>query len=316
MKTTLEERLSEGLARSATKAPALILAVGEVSTHVARRRRRRSNLRGALAVITIAAGVGGLLAIRATRTGDASAPTSATNVESPLRHLPDATIRYSTPTKPGAIALELADGQHITFAITGSPFYDGYSQQSTIQYDTYATGRAQADNVDVPLIPEPALGGTETLAYWTGVPATATRVEYIPAAGKSVWQTPIAGITAFPTAAHNPNDTFIAYDNDGNELIRTTWATTHLVSSGNVDNGPMHFDYSSLSDPAVDVYGPIDVTKIADLDRAATEGYTTFANATMFGCLAANGDAAWTNCIGTTDAAVKTYLLDHQPTGS
>ena len=111
-----------------------------------------------------------------------------------------------------------------------------------------------------------------------------------------------------PTTAHAPNDTLIAYDDAGNEVARATWSSTHLVSSNEGDDQVLHDNYSSLAEPAVGVYGPIDVTKIADLDRAATEAYTAYANATMFACLSTQGDAAWTECIQSTDAAVKVYL--------
>ncbi|MEO6571291.1 MAG: hypothetical protein ABIO83_07050 [Ilumatobacteraceae bacterium] len=311
MSNHLDERLSEGLARSAMNAPVLGCEIADITTLVVKRRRRRANARGALTVVAFAAVVGGLVAIRSTNDGVAStAGRPAVQVESPLTRLAEAPMPFGQVTKPGAIALELADGQHITFAITADVWYDGYGQQTTIQYDNYGTGFGQADDAEVPLIPESELGGTESLTFWTGLPASATRVEYFTVSGEGVWQTPVEGLAAFPATSHAADDTLIAYSIDGAEVARISWSATHLVSTGQSDGGPLHYNYSSLPEPTIDVYGPIDVTKIADLDGAETEAYMAFADAMMMSCLGANGDAAWTTCIQTTDAAVKTYLDD------
>jgi hypothetical protein len=303
MSNDLEHRLHDHLHQAAGTAPAPMLQLTEIDARVAQRRRRRTAVRGVMAV-GVVVGLGA--AVMAMRDPQSTGPAGPT--ETPLTRLPDATIRSGQPTKPGAVALELADGQRITFAIIGNAFYDGYAQETWVQYDTYSTGFAYADDVDLPLVPRSELGGTESLIFWTGLPASATRVEYLPVTGESLWQTPVDGFAAFPAAAHAPDDTLVAYDVAGSEVARTTWSTTHLLSSNQGDDGILHDNYTSLAELTVDVYGPIDVTKIADLDRAATEAYTGFADATMLSCLSTNGDAAWTECIQSTDAAVKEYL--------
>ncbi len=303
MSTELEHRLHDHFHHAAATAPTTFLQLTEIDARAAQRSRRGTAARGAMAV-GVVVGLGA--AVMAIRDPQSTAPAART--ETPLTRLPDATIRIAQPTKPGAIALELADGQRITFAIVGSPFYDGYAQQTRVQYDTYSTGSTYPDDLEIPLVPVPELGGTESLTFWTGLPSSATRVEYLPVTGEGLWQTPVEGFAAFPATAHAPDDTFIAYDSAGNEVARTTWSTTHLVSSNEGDDRVLHNNYSSLTEPTVDVYGPIDVTKIADLDRAATEAYMGYANATMFSCLSTNGDDAWTECIQSTDAAVKSYL--------
>lgn len=303
MSNDLEHRLHDHLQHAADTAPAPMLQVADIDARVAQRRRRRTAVRGVMAVGVVVGLGAAVMAMRDPQSTGPAAPT-----ETPLTRLPNAAISSAQPTKPGAIALELADGQRITFAIIGNAFYDGYAQQTVVQYATYWTGSTHPDDVELPLVPESELGGTESLTFWTGLPASATRVEYIPVTGDSAWQTPIDGFAAFPTAGHATNDTLIAYDSNGTEVARTTWSTTHLVSSNQGDDGVLHDNYSSLTEPTVDVYGPIDVTKIADLDRAATEAYTGFADATMLSCLSTNGAAAWTECIQSTDAAVKAYL--------
>jgi hypothetical protein len=303
MSTELDERLTERLARSAATAPVCMLQLEEIDARAAQRRRRRSAARGVVAVGVVVGLGAAVMAMRDPQSTGPAAPT-----ETPLRRLADAPIRSAQPTKPGAIALELADGQQITFAIIGNAFYDGYAQQTVVQYATYWTGSTYPDDVELPLVPAAELGGTESLTFWTGLPETVTRVEYLPVTGDSAWQTPVDGFAAFPATAHAPNDTLIAYDSAGNEVARATWSSTHLVSSNQGDDGVLHDNYSSLTEPTADVYGPIDVTKIADLDREATEAYTAYADATMLSCLSTNGAASWTECIQSTDAAVKAYL--------
>ncbi len=302
MSTELEHRLHDHFHHAAATAPVSMLQLTEIDARTAQRRRRRTVARGVMAVGVVVGLGAAVMAMRDPQSTGPAAPT-----ETPLTRLPNATIRSAQPTKPGAVALELADGQHITFAIVGSPFYDGYAQQTWVQYDTYSTGFTYPD-VDIPLIPAAELGGTESLIFWTGLPSSATRVEYLPVTGDVLWQAPVEGIAAFPATAHAPADTMIAYDSAGNEVARTTWSTTHLLSSNQGDDGVLHHNYTSLTEPPVDISGPVDVTKIADLDRAATEAYTGFANATMYSCLSTNGDDAWTECIQSTDAAVKAYL--------
>lgn len=302
MSNDLEHRLHDHFHHAAATAPATFLQLTEIDARAAQRRRRRTAARGAMAVGVVVGLGAAVMAMRDPQSTGPAAPT-----ESLLARLPDATIRTGEPTKPGAVALELADGQHITFAIVGSPYYDGYAQETRVQYATYSTGFAYPD-VDIPLIPVSELGGTESLTFWTGLPSSAARVEYLPVTGDILWQTPVDGIAAFPATAHAPDDTMIAYDSAGNEVARTTWATTHLLSSNELDDGVLHHNYTSLTESTVDVSGPVDVTKIADLDRAATEAYTRYANATMLSCLSTNGDDAWTECIQSTDAAVKAYL--------
>jgi hypothetical protein len=303
MSNDLEHRLHDHLHHTAATAPVSMLQLTEIDARTAQRRRRRTAARGVVAVGVVVGLGAAVLAMRDPQSAGPAAPT-----ETPLTRLANATIRSAQPTKPGAVALELADGQQITFAIIGNAFYDGYAQQTVVQYATYWMGSTYADDADLPLVPAAELGGTESLTFWTGLPSSATRVEYRPVNGEGLWQTPVDGFAAFPAANHAPEDTLIAYDNAGNEVARTTWSSTHLVGSNEGDDGVLHHNYSSLAEPSVDVYGPIDVTKIADLDRAATEAYTGFADATMLSCLSTNGGDAWTECIQSTDAAVKAYL--------
>ncbi len=303
MSNDLEHRLHDHLHLTAVTAPASMLQLTEIDARAAQRRRRRTAARGAVAVGVVVGLGAAVMAMRDPQSTGPAAPT-----EAPLTQVANATIRNGQPTKPGAVALELADGQRITFAIIGNAFYDGYAQETWVQYDTYSTGFAYADAVDLPLVPRSELGGTESLTFWTGLPASAARVEYLPVTGESLWQTPVDGFAAFPAASHAPDDTLVAYDVAGNEVARTTWSTTHLLSSNQGDDGILHDNYTSLTELTADVYGPIDVTKIADLDRAATEAYTGFADATMLSCLSTNGAASWTECIQSTDAAVKAYL--------
>lgn len=300
MITDLEHRLHDHLDRAAGAAPASMLHLDTIDARAAQRRRHRSVARGALAVGAIVGLGAGVLAMR-----DSQPIQPAGSTPTPLTRLSDTGL-YTDLVKPGAVALLLADGRHLTFAITAMPFYDGYSQQTTIKYDGYSTGRAQPITADLPLIPEPELGGDDHVVYWTGIPASAATVELHLADGQVLSQQPVEGIAAFPVASHSNDDTLIALDAAGNEVARTSWMTVRLLGSGTTDGGVENHNWTSLGEP--DNYGPVDVSKISGLSQAEEDAYRKFADTTMRSCLSANGAASWTECIQSTDAAVKAYL--------
>lgn len=300
MSTDLESRLEEHLRHSAATAPAPMLRLTEIDARAAQRKRRRTVAKGAIGVAALV-GIGvSMTTLRHVVSDDAVSATA-----SPLTQVATARL-YTDIVKPGAVTLQLADGQRLTFAITAMPFYDGYGQQSTIDYGRYTTGRAQPIAVDLPLIPEPELGGDDLVVYWTGLPATATTVELRQAGGGILTQQPLHGIAAFPVAQHSSHDELVAFDARGTQVAAATWADVRLVGSGSTNGGAESHQYTSLAPP--DNYGTVDVTKLADLTQAEEEAYRTFGTDTMRACLTQHGGAAWTACVQSTDAAVKEYL--------
>ena len=266
----------------------------------------------AAAATVLAVGVGAAgVALNARR--DASSPPAASVAgpsESSLVRVDDVTP-FASIVKPGAVALQLADGQRLTFAVVGQPYFDGYAQAVAIQIGAASNGRFLPADADVTAGAEPELGGNDTVVFWAGLPASVARVELHPAAGATTWQTPVNGIAAFPVASHSPNDTLIGYDAAGNEVQRISWSAAKLIGSTFTSGEPeVRSDYSSITpEPAVP---DVDWAMLAGLTQLQEDAYRAFGNDTMRSCLAAQGDSAWTACIESTDSAVKQYLKDLQ----
>ena len=266
----------------------------------------------AAAATVLMVGVGATgVALNARR--DASSPPTASVAEpseSPLVRVDDVSLSTSI-VKPGAVALQLADGQRLTFAVVGQPYFDGYAQAVAIQIGAASNGRFLPADADVTAGAEPELGGNDTVVFWAGLPASVARVEFHPATGATTWQTPVDGIAAFPVTAHAPDDTLIAYDAAGNEVQRISWSAAKLIGETTTGDDPaVRSDYSSVMVPTA--VQDVDVTMLAGLTQLQEDAYRAFGNDTMRSCLAAQGDSAWTACIQSTDAAVKQYLKDLQ----
>ncbi len=277
------------------------------------RARRRRHRRVALRVVSVALIGFGATAVLMTRDHGLPEDSAATNgaIGTPIV-VSDEDQLYTDLVKPGALSFELADGTHLTFAITAAPFFDGYGQQTTVAYEGYATGRFQSDAAELPLIPEPELGGNDRIVFWTGIPTSANRVELRLDGGPTLTQRPIQGIAAFPVQQHSPGDTITAFAADGSIVATATWSQVRVVGTGSTNGGAIATDYSSLPPPAN--YGVVDVSRLEGLTQAQEDAYRAFGNDTMRACLSADG-ANWTACIQSTDAAVKTYLEDLQPAG-
>ncbi len=264
----------------------------------------------AATVLVVGVGAAGV-ALNARR--DASNPPAARVAEpseSPLARLDDVFLLTSI-VKPGAVALQLADGQRLTFGVVGQPYFDGYAQAVTIQIGAASNGRFLPAGADVAAGAEPELGGNDTVVFWAGLPASVARVEFHPAAGGISWQTPVSGIAAFPVASHSPDDTLIGYDSSGNEVQRISWSAAKVIGSSTTGGDPtVRSDYSSVTEPSA--VPDVDVAMLAGLTQLQEDEYRAFGNDTMRSCLAAQGDAAWTACIESTDSAVKQYLEDLQ----
>ena len=266
----------------------------------------------AAAATVLVVGVGAVgVALNARR--DASSPAAASVAgpeESPLVRLDDVYLSTSM-VKPGALALQLADSQRLTFGVVGQPYFDGYAQAVTIQIGAASNSRFLPADADVTAGAEPELGGNDTVVFWTGLPASVARVEFHPATGATTWQTPVAGIAAFPVASHAPDDTLIGYDAAGHEVQRISWSAAKLIGTSSTGGDPaVSSDYSSVSEPSA--VPDVDVTMLAGLTQLQEDAYRAYGNDTMRSCLAAQGDSAWTACIQSTDAAVKQYLNDLQ----
>ena len=266
----------------------------------------------AAAATVLMVGVGATgVALNARR--DASSPPTASVAEpseSPLVRVDDVSLSTSI-VKPGAVALQLADGQRLTFAVVGQPYFDGYAQAVAVQIGATSNGRFLPAGADVTAGAEPELGGNDTVVFWAGLPASVARVEFHPATGATTWQTPVDGIAAFPVTAHAPDDTLIAYDAAGNEVQRISWSAAKLIGETTTGDDPaVRSDYSSVMVPTA--VQDVDVTMLAGLTQLQEDAYRAFGNDTMRSCLAAQGDSAWTACIQSTDAAVKQYLKDLQ----
>jgi hypothetical protein len=300
MSYDLDDRLHPDLVRLADRAPLAGHRLDDITTLARRRRTRRTVARATLGVAAVAAmGVSVFLVRHEPSSGTASDPN-----ERPLIVIPTG----STPniTRPDALTLRLSDGQTLAFAVVGMPFYDGYRQFTTIDINGAGTGRVQPSDHDIALIPEPEVGGYNTVIYWTGLPATATRVELHGGDGTVVWQRPVHGIAAFPVSGHGA-DTLVALDVGGHAVAHASWDSTHLVSSSGPTPQSQNRHFSSLADPSSSSYGPIDATKLAGQTAEETLAHQAFADGIMESCLAHHGAQAWTECIRSTEAAVKAH---------
>lgn len=310
MTTAIEEQLPQRLAEMAEGAPAT-MHLASVTARVVRRRRRRAAVRGTLVGLALVGVAAGLYAVQVSRPADPSPPASVAGpLESPLVRLDEANLLTSI-VKPGAIALQLADGQELTFGVAAQPAFDGYAQVVTVKIGAASNGRQLPADADVTAGAEPELGGNDTVVFWAGLPASIVRVEFHPAAGGISWQTPVSGIAAFPVASHSPDDALIAYDASGNVVQRISWSAAKVIgSSTTAGESTVSYDYSSITKPPA--VPDVDMAMLAGLTQLQEDAYRAFGDDTMRSCLAAQGDSAWTACIGSTDAAVKQYLKDLQ----
>ena len=215
MTTAIEEQLPQRLAELAEDAPAT-MHLASVTARVVTRRRRRAAVRGTLVGLALVGVAAGLYAVQVTRPADPSPAASVPGpVESPLVRVDEVNL-FSSVVKPGAIALQLADGQRLAFGVIGQPYFDGYAQAVTVQIGAASNGRFVPADADVAAGVTPELGGNDTLVFWAGLPAPVARVEFRSAAGGITWQTPVNGVAAFPVASHSLDDTLIGYDAAGN----------------------------------------------------------------------------------------------------
>ena len=312
MTSDLENRLTNQLGSVAQGAGPMTLELAAVTHRIGQRQRRRVRLR-MVGGAGLAAMVGvGLFALRPGSTPKATpaggAEVQAERIESPLV-VEQGALMHSSIVKPGAVAIELPDGQRLSFGIVGGPHFDGYRQYACVLVGAESTCRVQPSELDVETTPESGLAGTDNVAYWTRVPPATDVVEFF-ADGKIRWQHPVAGIAAFPVDAHLASDTMVAFDALGAELSRVSWARTRSAGE-TIWNDPdgtvrTHRLYTSLDDP---VAPAVDINLVENLTQAEEDSYRQFADTTMLSCLSAQGDAAWTTCIQSTDAAVKSYLL-------
>ena len=310
MTTAIEEQLPQRLAEFAEGAPATI-HLASVTARVVERRRRRAAMRGTLVCLALAGMAAGLYAVQVSRPTDPSPAASVAGpLESPLVRVDEVHLLTSI-VKPGSIALQLADGQRLTFGVVGQPYFDGYAQAVTIQIGAASNGRFLPAGANATAGAEPELGGNDTVVFWTGLPTSVSRVEFHPAAGATTWQIPVDGIAAFPVASHARDDTLIGYDAAGNEVQRISWSAAKLIGSTSTGDDPaVKSDYSSVADQSA--VPDVDVAMLAGLTQIQEDEYRAFGNDTMRSCLAAQGDSAWTACIESTDSAVKQYLKDLQ----
>jgi hypothetical protein len=310
MTTAIEEQLRQRLAELADGAPATMHLTG-ITTRVVKRRRRRTAVRGTLVGLAFTGVATSLYALQVSRPADRSSTVSVAGPsESPLVRM-DKAYLSSSIVKPGAIALQLADGQRLAFGVVGQPYFDGYAQSVVVQIGAATNGRFVPATADVNAGAQTELGGNDTVVFWTGLPASVARVEFHPADGGTTWQTPIAGIAAFPVASHSPNDTLIGYNAAGTEIQRISWSAAKLSGSTTIGDDPtITSDYSSITEPAT--VPDVNIAMLTGLTQLQEDEYRAFGNDTMRSCLAVQGDSAWTACIESTDSAVKQYLKDLQ----
>jgi hypothetical protein len=310
MTTAIEDQLQQRLAELADGAPVTMHLAG-ITTRVVKRKRRRAAVRGTLVGLAFVGLPTSLYALQVSRPSDPSPTASVVGpVESPLVRVDEANL-FTSIVKPGAIALQLADGQRLAFGVIGQPYFDGYAQIVTVQTGAASNGRFVPADADVTAGAQIELGGNDTVVFWTGLPASVTRVEFRPAVGGTTWQTPVDGIAAFPVASHWPDDTLIGFDATGNEVQRISWSAAKLTGLTTVgDDSTVMSDYSSVTEPPT--VPEVNIAMLTGLTQLQEDEYRAFGNDTMQSCLAGQGASAWTACIESTDAAVKQYLTDLQ----
>ena len=191
--------------------------------------------------------------------------------EAPLTVVPAATGTYEV-VRDDSIGLRLADGQMLSFGIGAYAYFDTYTAHSCMTLDRGGWCNTGTSAPDRPVSVEPELGGTDTVVYWTGVPADADLVEFHSIAGV-LWQHPVEGIAAFPAAAHAPTDELIAYDASGVELGRVSWAGTRMTGSSEATDelGQVwtRTYFTSLPDP---VPPTVDVARVRGAERRGGVG--------------------------------------------
>jgi hypothetical protein len=301
MTIDLEDRLYRdlpGLAQRADATGLALLDVGTVTARVGQRRRRRVAARVAGVACCALLVVGGLFTLRSGQTGRSSGP-QGNGTEEPLTEVPNAAPFAwgvaGTTTPRSVVGVRLADGREVTVSEVAMPSGDGYVVATCIGVGDIGMCAPNARA-------EPVLGGTSTFSYWTHLPPDAVRVE-LRTSNSTRWQRPLHGIAAFATTSHSPTDSFVAYDAAGVELARSTWSETSMATSMSSDvNGTQYTEtlyFMSPTEPS---------GALPSMTDEQTVAYLAYAEDTMRACVAADGDAAWTACVQSTDTAVRAYL--------
>jgi hypothetical protein len=202
--------------------------------------------------------------------------------------------------KPGtSVRVQLADGQVVAFGDVAMTNGAGYGEGSCVSVSVRSPGSVCSPGDWT--ASEHDLGGTSTLVYWAHLPAAATRVEYR-SDGRVRWQRPVRGVAAFTASAPSPNDTFVAYDGSGRELDRVSWSGTSMATGIITDADGTETVYLYLPKRSGQTDGVLPT-----MDDRQQAAFYVYADDTMRACLAAGGDAAWTSCLQSTDAAAKAY---------
>jgi hypothetical protein len=218
-----------------------------------------------------------------------------------------------------AVAWALPDGRRVIFAVASAPHFDRYGQsvcvmlQGLTPSEIEGSCRVYPSDREIPLFPEPELGGIDkpqlgsrsNVMYWTGLPESTATVTLFAADGSEALQRSSRGAVVFLVDSHSPNDTMVARDKNGTELARRTWSTAGIGNSGTTNGIVTSTYYTSLKDDTD--FGPIDLSKIADLTDEQNAAARTFANATMSRCITLQGDSAWLACLRSTDDDLAAY---------
>lgn len=323
MNTDVEDRLHRDLPAIADRADGATVDLDLVMGRVGQRRRRRAAARGASAVCGLALLVGGLVAVTSRGGSDdaeASNPDAGpTRTEVPLTRLELGSPPYwvTDVTKSVAQSFDLANGERLTFYVTASAWFDTYNQQHCRQLAGFGACWPVPASTPVDAMPwtDLELAGVGDSVMWIGLPETVAVVE-IRQGDDVIWQNVVDGVAAFPLAERLPTDEYVALDDAGNEVIRTTWSTVALVSEGNralpdgTITGMIQTWSSTMGTAQSDFVPDVDATVLEGMTQADEEAYRAFADGEMRSCLARDGDAAWNACLVSTDAAVKAYLAD------
>lgn len=323
MNTDVEDRLHHSLPELARRADGATVELDDVMGRVGTRRRRRATARGAAAVCGLALLVGGLVAVNA-RSGsdeaDATNPDAGpTRTEVPLTRLEPGSPppQLNDVAKPIAQSFELANGEQLTFYVAARASFDTYNQQHCRALAGFYACWSVPASTTVDAMPwmDLELAGVGDSVMWIGLPDTVAVVE-IRRGDDVFWQDVVDGVAAFPLAERRPTDEYIALDEAGREVMRTTWSTVSLVSEGNraLPDGTVTGliqTWSSTFATAQPTFVPdVDATVLEGMTQADEEAYMAFADAEMRSCLASGGDSAWNACLVSTDAAVKAYLAE------
>ncbi len=321
MNTDVEDRLHRHLPELAHRADGATVELDDVMGRVGSRRRRRAAARGAAAVCGLALLVGGLVAVTGrggSDDADASNPDAGpTRTEVPLTRLePGSPPSWVTDvTKSVAQSFDLANGERLTFYVTASAWFDTYNQQHCRQLAGFGACWPVPASTAAGAMPwtDLELAGVGDSVMWIGLPDTVAVVE-VRQGDDVIWQDVVDGVAAFPLAERRPTDEYVALDDAGREVMRTTWSMVSLLGEGNraLPDGSITDliqTWSSTMGTAQSAFVPdVDATVLEGMTQADEEAYRAFADAEMRSCLAAGGDSAWNACLVSTDAAVKAYF--------